>query len=203
MVAYILTVLAIVVGTTVVADAKPLLERVDRVKDRIIAQDLAGSMTLLSDILADLKDLQQAQLSAYFPDEFETFTQQDSPYHLGDDIGQSQSIQILLSKQYRDKQENTIDVNLVFSDPSIAEFQGVIDNPDLLESLENTSIMTFQQTYQALVKYFPDDKYYECNIIINKDTLLNIVANGIENKDVVTNFCAKIKLDKIDSKLRT
>jgi len=156
------------------------------------------SIILLNTILTELNEKQQAQLSSFFPEAFSNYTLKKNPYHLGDDLTQTQSLQVLSTKQFISSNDETVDVNLVFDDPSIKEFIRIIETPSLVSNLENTQVVTFANKYKGLEKYFDIEKYYECNIILNNQTLLNIVANGVEDRSFINEFLEQVNLEKID-----
>jgi hypothetical protein len=179
-------------------DHQSFLEDLDLIKLDIKKNKLPAAIAALNELIGKLKDNQQRIIGKCFPDNFEGYqaTQEDS--QLDNLFINQDNYGVLFSRHYSKHNAGTIDVNLVFSDPSIKEYINLINNPNLINNIENTRIVVIKDNYKALEKFSLEEKYYERNIIVNKELLINVVANGQYNKELLDNYIEAIKLENLD-----
>jgi len=174
-----------------------IIRNLDHAKDYILKNEYPSAISKLLLSLNALKENQKKMVSTFFPKIFGGFkivssTLPTSGEYLGD------SVNIIFSQRLVNAQGHSIDTNVLFADPSIEEYQRIIDNAKIQKSLDEIEIVTLKNKYYALKKSIKDSNYYELNIVINKETLLNIIANGTDQDELINNFCNQIDLNKLD-----
>ena len=180
-----------------------LLVRLDHAKSMIQSENYTESQRILHGILNQLRDERKAAFSKFFPkenarssiglDEVSHHTHSLDP--LSDD-----SLDILFSAQYSDTkndQQYSVDINMVRNDPEIDEIAMVIQKPALIETLDTVAIVKINDRYIGVEEYYPEEKYHEINLILGEKVLLNIVANGIVDRQHLLKFCDQIQLDDL------
>jgi hypothetical protein len=177
------------------------------IKDlHLIQQDIFDSRytaaILALNVLTDrLREQQKKEVALFFPDEFSGFKIWEYSIRLGDFTSQNDNFGVLFSRRYKNNEDHIVDINVVFSDPSIEEYLNIIKKPYLVDNLDNTKVIKVNNHFDALEKYSEDEKYYEQNIIVNRELLLNIVANGIEDKSLIETFTSLIKMEELSNYL--
>jgi len=135
-----------------------------------------------------LKELQKIQLNDFFPSKFGAFSQQSwqDPSTVTDIHGGNYGV--VLNRAYRNEEGNALDVNVVSSDASISEYISIVKNPRILQTLENVSLIKVLEKYDALAKKDDDGQFVEVNLILNRDLLINIIVNGVEDPKIIQKF---------------
>jgi hypothetical protein len=167
------------------------------IKQDIAEKNYSTAIYALNELSSRLRDHQKKKIEKYFPSEFEGYAvwkpsfQYDVSASYPDDYG------LLFSKKYRNFDGYTIDVNVVYSDPAIEEYINIVKNPSLIDSIENIKVIKIGR-YNALEKYSEEERYCERNIIINDALLLNIIANGLEDKSVIERYTKQVNLEGLE-----
>jgi hypothetical protein len=91
---------------------------------------------------------------------------------------------------------------MVRNDPEIDEIAMVIQKPTFIEALDTVAIVTIQDNYAGIEEYYSEEKYHEINVVLGEKVLLNIVANGIVDRQHLLKFCDQIKLDNLVRELK-
>jgi hypothetical protein len=178
------------------------LSELDLIKKDVSEQKYTAAIFAINILGERLREQQKKEIESYVPNEFQDFKVWDQNIKLGDFISQNDNFGVLFSRRYKNSNDHIIDINIVFSDPSIKEYLNIIKKPDLVDNiLENTKVIKVNNKYDALEKYSAEEKYYERNIVVNRELLLNIVANGIENTEVIDTFTSLIKIEELSNKL--
>ena len=185
-----------------------LLVRLDHAKSMIQEENYREGQRIIQGVLSQLRDEQKARFSAFFPEaEVQSSTGLDEASHhthTFDLLGDEQ-LDILFSAQYtvaQDDESYTVDINMVRNDPEIDEIQVVIQKPELLESLDTVSAVQIQERFTGVEEYYSEEKYHEINLVLEEKVLLNIVANGIVDRQHLLKFCDQIKLENLVRELK-
>ncbi len=173
-------------------------EELDVIKQDIRESRYSSALSALDLLIEKIRTNQRSVIEKYFPAEFNGFEIWDYSMRLGEFASQEDNYGVLFSRRYKNSQDHVIDINVVFSDPSILEYVNLIKNPKLVNRLENTEIAKIKNKYYALEKYSEEEMYCEKNIVVNNDLLLNVVANGIRDKAVIDVFISLIQIEKIE-----
>ncbi|MFC1752160.1 hypothetical protein ACFL96_02020, partial [Thermoproteota archaeon] len=160
-----------------------IIDSINLAQNHIQTNKMASAILLLTDVITSLKKQQQDIIGNFFPKEFNNYNLTEIITPLEGAVEQPINFGVLFQRRYINPSGNTIDINLVFSDPSIEAYLNLINQPELVENLENIKVIKIKNQYNALEKYSEEENYCEQNIILNQDILLNIVANGIKNKE--------------------
>lgn len=156
---------------------------------------------LIQELSLKIKIEQQAQIEQIFPTtigNYKTNEKKITEFDIN-----TPSYGVLLTKSYKNnKSNNEFNINIIYSDPSIEEYINIINNPSLIEEIENTKIITIQNQFNSIEKISLNEEFYEYNIIINNNTLLNIIFSDLKNKDIIQSFFKSVDLSKIKTILK-
>jgi hypothetical protein len=175
-------------------------KELDTIKNDISEMNYTTAILALNNFISKLRDNQKKNIEKFFPMEFETFMVWEPNLNFELNMTYTDDFGALFSRRYRNNEGHSIDVNVVYSDPAIEEYNNIVKNPLLIDTIENIEIILIG-TYNALEKFSLEEKYYEQNIIVNNDVLINIIANGIEDKNTINDFVSKINLYGLDQYL--
>jgi hypothetical protein len=185
-----------------------LLVRLDHAKSMIQEENYTEAQRIVHGVLSQLQDERKAIYAAFFPKQEQTASMgldEASHHSHGLDLLSDDSLDILFSAQYtseHDGQQYTIDINMVRNDPEIDEIAMVIQKPMLIDALDTVAIVTIQDKYTGVEEYYSEEKYHEINMVLGEKVLLNIVANGIVDRQHLLKFCDQIKLDNLVRELK-
>ncbi|MBD98194.1 hypothetical protein CL648_05290 [bacterium] len=180
-----------------------LLVRLDHAKSMIQSEDYTESQRILHGVLTQLRDERKAVFSQFFPKgNAASATGLDDVSHHAHSLDplSDDSLDILFSAQYSDTNNDhqySVDINMVRNDPEIDEIAMVIQKPSLIETLDTVAIVKIQDRYTGVEEYYSEEKYHEINLILEEKVLLNIVANGIVDRQHLLKFCDQIQLDDL------
>ena len=155
----------------------------------------------MTEILAEIKDKRQTKISKLFPEKFnsfDTFTENNDSYFSSSELDYG----VLFTRIYKNKENNRIQVNVVFEDPSVQEYIRTINDPQRVKNLGNAKVITLQEKYKALEKFFEEDAYLERNIVLNQTLLVNIITTGVADTTLLDDFINTIKLNELTSYLQ-
>lgn len=179
-----------------------IVRSIDSTRELIISNQYPLAISKLISSLNLLKEDQKKLISSFFPKSFGSFKLVSSKLpssgeYLGD------SVNIIFAERFINSQGYSMDVNVLFLDPSINEYVGIINNLSKVSKSggQRLEVVTIKKKYSALKKSIPDSNYYELNIVVNKDTLLNIITNGSDQPELINNFCNQIDINKLDKYL--
>lgn len=178
-----------------------ILGSIDQVRQLVVSNNLSQAINVVSVLLTDLQNEHKKALSGYFPLSFGEFTFEDVSESTVHDVFGNEEFGVLFARQYVNTRNHTIDVSVVFSDPSIKEYLRIVKKPQLAKELYNAEVIKVKGTYMALEKFFPADRFCERTIIIDKELLLNIVANGVSSKEDMDALIDHIDFNGLDSYL--
>ncbi|MFT5170866.1 MAG: hypothetical protein ACI9BD_000636 [Candidatus Marinamargulisbacteria bacterium] len=184
------------------AEAIQILPELRFVQSEIEDKRFSSAIYALNELIDKLRLEQSRMIEVLFPGEIGQFRVVDSGPGFSVQDFQSSSFGVVFSRRYQNKDHHTIDVNVVFSDPSIEEYVNIVKDERLIDGLENTSIVKLKDKIFALEKYSSDENYGERNIVVNPELMVNVVANGIEDRAVLETFCGSIQLDKLEVLLK-
>ena len=179
-------------------------EDVDKINGQLFEKKYSEAIYLLKNLIADLRQQQRHKINAFFPKSFESFSETNDKGSLGSFVSQTEHFGVLFSKRYK-RQENpndTIEINVVFDDPSIGEYINVIKNPKYVEGFDNTKVVKIRNKYNALETFSEEEGYFERNILVNEQLLLNVLATGLVEKDSIDKFCDGIDILQLEGYLK-
>ena len=184
--------------------------KLDLAKNALKAKKYSQALLYVQEVTEELRLVQKKMVTAFFPAQIEGFIyEEDANYQIGTFENQTADSDILFSRQYIKNTEthtSSIDGNVVFSDPSIQEYIALVNKPELLQNLQDdslqTSIIKVNEVYAALEKISEDEKYYERNIVVNENTLLNVIGHDLESSEALDLFCQKINIVGLDNFLK-
>ena len=158
------------------------------------------STQLIQELSLKIKLEQQTQVEKIFPKEIGNYKINEKKI-TEFDINTA-SYGVLFTKSYKNNTNNEFNINIIYSDPSIEEYINIINNPSLIEEIENAKIITIQNQFNSIEKVSLNEEFYEYNIIINSNTLLNIIFSNLQNKDIIQSFFNSVDLSKIKTTLK-
>ena len=175
----------------------PFYKELNSVDKYLYTDQYQNAIYELTTLISKIKNMQTEQIEQFFPKEFNGFfeTSDNSDYDAFNN--QSDNYGTLYSKQYQNENGHTIDLSVIYSDPSISEYINIIRKPTLIDNFENTTIVKVNDQFNAIEKYVEENMYLERNIVINKDLLIVIIANGVEEKAVVNDLFGQINLTEL------
>jgi hypothetical protein len=173
-----------------------------RIQDDVEGNRFSDAIIELKSMIQVLQNRQKKVIETFFPNEIGTFFESGHQPQLGSIIPQSENFGVLFFRRYENKAKSTIDVNVVYSDSSIEEYVNIIKNSRLVRSLDNTEVIKVNKQFSTLEKYVPEENYSERNIIVHRDLLVNVVANGITNNMTVEALCKEINFSGLSDFLK-
>lgn len=176
-------------------------KEITQISNELNAQNLNTSIQLLTELLAEIKDKRQSKISELFPEKFnsfEIFTESNDSYFSSSELDYG----VLFTRMYKNKENNRIQVNVVFEDSSVQEYIRTINDPKRVKNLGNAKVITLQEKYKALEKFFEEDAYLERNIVLNEALLVNIITTGVADTAVLDAFINTIKLNELTNYLQ-
>jgi hypothetical protein len=163
------------------------------------------ALLYLREVVNDLQTKQKNIIKTFFPKIIADFSFEESAiYQMSSFEEQTTGSGVLISRHYisNNEERGSIDLLVVFSDPAIAEYINIINNPHLLKNLEEetlqTKIIKIKDKYNAIEKSAADENYYERNIVVNENTLLNLIGQDIPSKNILDSFCDDIDIKGLD-----
>lgn len=181
-------------------DFSPLLNQIDEALER---DRYSSALIYLKDMMDKIEEKQERVIDQFFPTLFTSYARvkrvNDSSYAGlgGDGFG------VLYEKSFKNKRGHAIDVNVVFLDNSIREYVRIIGNPSLVKGIENASVMTIQDRYRALRKDAQEQRFYELNIVVNSDILVNVIGVGMGTIKPIERFSEEIDFNGLQGYLKT
>ncbi len=116
----------------------------------------------------------------------------------GDAPDHSDRFGVVYSRRYTNHAGGSIEVTLVYNDPSIDEYVQIIQNTGKSQIFfERSKRIKIKDTYPALEKNNLDEKYVELNILLRSNLLMNVVAVGNTEKSGLDGFLNPINLQAI------
>lgn len=154
------------------------LYQADLIRESLRKEQYSDAISQTQKLLGELKSARQQRISTFFPKTFADYRievgAQNGGYfaHVGDEFG------VIWIRHYAGKNDHKVDVNVVFQDPSIQDYARTMASPALVKSLPNTKLVTLEGGQKALQKSNDQEGYYEMNIVLSKDILINILSTG-------------------------
>ena len=182
------------------ATKNAMTDTVQQLQHQLDGNQLSAALTTLKNLSSQIRENQRVIIDTYFPPQFEGFSSTSS-FGPQADNGSSTSFGMVYSKHYQNGQRQSIDVNVVFSDGTVAEYANLINSPHMMKGFDNASVVKLGP-YSALEKFSPSDRYLERNIVLNGDLLVNVIANGISSKDSVNTLCRLIDFAALEKYLK-
>ena len=176
-------------------------KEIKQISNALNEYNLNTSIHLLTELLTEIKDKRKSEISKMFPEKFnafELFIENNDSYFSDSELDYG----VLFSRIYKNKENNRIQVNVVFEDPSVQEYSRTINDPKRVKNLGNATVITLQNKYKALEKIFKEDAYLERNIILNQTLLVNIITSGFSDTNVLDEFIDEIKLSQLNEYLQ-
>ena len=149
-------------------------------------QKYASAALALNQLLKQIKELDHDLLHTFFPEKTSHFQQADieipesiysDPNLFGVVYKNRYYSQAYLNKETEELQ--TIDINIIFSDPSINEYWETLNGKYKFKNIQRIKV---NNIYSALEKYSKDSRFCEWNILLNSEIMINIIGNGISEK---------------------
>lgn len=174
-------------------------KQLDTAKELISKERYPLAIATLSKLIGQLKDQQKQSLKRYFPTSFQTFKAESLNFQ-----GQSGADleSVIFSRHYEDAGDAaTIDVNLVFLDPSIREYLNLIKNPQLMDHMENTRVIKLKNGISAIEKNAEQEGYFEVSAVLDETAMVNIMMNKVDKADTRKAFIDALNLEGLKTYL--
>jgi len=156
------------------------------------------SIDLLNQLTDKVKLQQKEDIDAFFPVTFEGLSSRSSSKRdIGDEFD-APLYGVAYTKKYSNEHSHSLEFNVVFSDESIKDFLEIVQNPNLAQGMQDTSIVSVQQ-YKALETVSEDKMYFEQNIILNPELMMTVVGIGIVDHTLIDAFLKQVKLAKLEA----
>ena len=123
-------------------------KEIKQISNELNAENLNTSIQLLTELLADIKDKRQSKISTLFPEKFNTFAtyvENNDSYFSSSELDYG----VLFTRIYKNKENNRIQVNVVFEDPSVQEYIRTINDPKRVKNLGNAKVIILQEKYKS------------------------------------------------------
>jgi hypothetical protein len=169
----------------------------DLIRDDIRKEKYSVAIDHIQELLSELKQVRQQQLSAFFPKSVGEYRMASSAQSQGYFSNYGDEFGVIWSRHYVGKSDRKIDINLVFQDPSIKEYAATVSNPVIVNALPNTKLIILDGGFKALQKYTEEDQFYEVNIVLSKEILINVLTVGITSSQDLKNLLNSIDLQSI------
>ena len=179
----------------------PFKETLTRIDRELQDNRYSTAIYSLSALIGAVREKQREALKTFLPEKFETYKIKRSGSYSSNEFSPTE-YGVLFNQYYENPSQHSIQIHIIFSDPSIREYANLAKNPDLLKGLDTTSLVRLLDKYSAIQKVSGDGTYIEQNIIINDELLINIVANGHKDEAVLERFSPLIKLEELEKYLK-
>lgn len=179
------------------------LNEVKSINALIEEEQYSGALSALNRLEKMLRFYQSDRLAEFLPKEFQGFTimeEEESEYESV--IPSNGDIGLLLARHYKNLEDHFIDINIVYADASIADFVSIIKNPIIIDNDEQTRIIKVQNEFPAIEKYLDNKLFYERNIVLDDDVMVNIISKGL-SQEALNEFCDKVDLKNIKTHLKS
>ena len=137
----------------------------------------------------------QDQIRVCFPNSFQSLkTVQTSNISQGEfekvDFG------VVFTQQYKDKFGKKLEVNIVDAEQSAQDYKDLISNPNLIEGLDNSSLISYE-SFKAIQTVDLNAKHYEQNILLSDTIVMTVVVIGVDDVSYLREFVNEISFDKL------
>ncbi|RAP33926.1 hypothetical protein DID80_07755, partial [Candidatus Marinamargulisbacteria bacterium SCGC AAA071-K20] len=130
--------------------ADPLEVKPHEFKDHILKinnelqySNYSNAMAYIQSLYNKVKEKLETDIDRYFPNTFRGYKIRRSQYQSGE--FEERSYGVIFAKSFKDKRGRTIDVNVIYADDSIHEYERLIENPNLVNGIENVNIITLNK----------------------------------------------------------
>lgn len=144
---------------------------------------------------------QKLIISNFFPDKILDFKTKKNSFSDTNFNEELDSFGVLFSKTYTNILGETINIHVIFSDPSIDEYATIANNPKILNTLNTITLIKTNGLYPSLEKYSESEQFYERNIIVNEELLINIIGQEIKSKEKIDEFCRQLLIVELEEYL--
>ena len=167
----------------------------NELRNKTYSQALASIQTLYHTVKSKL----ESDINIFFPSTFRNYKTSKSEQLTSE--FEERSYGVIFVKSYKDKRGRTIDVNVIYADESIHEYERLIDSPNLVKGIDNVQIVNLYDKYKAIQKSSVEQSFYEFNIVVNRDLLINIIGVGMSDIEVIHTFSKTINIAAIENYL--
>ena len=178
-----------------------LLTDIDGIKEELTAKRLNQTLQLLSSLTSKIKTIQTNYILSFFPDTFLSYTL-TIPNKSNEGLIPEDASLFTISYRSTENPNQIIDINIIVSDDSIQEYLHIINHPELLPELINTTLITLRNGgYKTLEKYRESEQFCERNIVINSELMINVIFYNLDSKQDIDNFLDQINIKKLEAYL--
>ena len=155
-------------------------------------QDFKQAQILLSKIQEKIFHDFQDQIRVCFPKIYESLKFiENSKISQGEfekvDFG------VVFTQKYRDDDGRSLEVNIVDAEQSAQDYRDLIETPNLIDGLENSSLIDYG-TFKAIQTSDLNAKHFEQNILLSDTVVMTVVMIGISEEDYLKNFINQISI---------
>tara|TARA_Y200000002_G_C22555193_1_gene609990 strand:+ start:336 stop:1004 length:669 start_codon:yes stop_codon:yes gene_type:complete len=166
-----------------------------KLTDLLIIKQFKEAQVVLSKIQEKIFNDFQDQIQICFPNSFQSLKAvQVSKISQGEfekvDFG------VVFTKQYKDKFGRKLEVNIVDAEQSAQDYKDLIENPNLIEGLENSSLISYE-SFKAIQTVDLNAKHYEQNILLSDTIIMTVVVIGVDDVSYLREFVNEISFDKL------
>jgi hypothetical protein len=185
----------------------PIKEQPHEFKEHVLKIDnelqhfnYSNGMAYIQSLYNKVKEKLETDIDRYFPNTFRGYNTRRSQFQSGE--FEERSYGVIFAKSFKDKRGRTIDVNVIYADDSIHEYERLIENPNLVNGIENVNIITLNKKYKAIQKSSEEQNFFEENIVVNRDLLINIIGVGMSDIEVIDTFSKTINISALEKYLK-
>lgn len=177
-----------------------LLDSLNLIKADLLQHHHGTALETLRTLESGISNAQSLIVSRFFPETFSNFIsthEDETPLESEDSYG------VVFINRYEVTTSNQqIEVTVVNNDPAIREYVEIIKQPRLAKKLEFASIITLEDNYQAIEKFNSELMIAERNIVLNRDTMVNILVRGKNCMEIMSSFTTQIQLKALEAYLQ-
>jgi hypothetical protein len=160
----------------------------------------AESLELTQKIQEKIQIQHHDIIASYFPKTFKKWKIKKKRRNLENEFGNS-DYGIIFTQRYSNPKGHSIEINIVNAEASIKDYQDLIKNPNLLQGMNNTSLVN-NNGYTAIETIYEETNHHEHNIILKNNILMTLIAIGIKNKKTLNNFVKTIDMNGLETYLQ-
>lgn len=168
-----------------------ILRDLDIAKNEFLTGNIDSVISQLNSVSDRLTRMQRDRIGVFFPTEFQDFLYEDKESSFGQDLPGRDNYGVVFSRYFQNPEGQTIDVSVVYQDDAILEYSRIINNAFLVKKIPNASVRDVS-VYEGLEEYSEDSRYYELNLVVSRELMINVVVNGVSDLDEILMFVGSI-----------
>ena len=165
-------------------------------KESLLNEEYINSNELLIKILGKVKSNQSQKLKQFFPKDYKNLRVISDKTYASEQAFEgfeSSHSGVVFSRNFMDDKNRRLEINVLFSDDSIRDYLEIIQRPNLVQGMENTSVVSIQN-FKGLVTISEDKTYFDLKLILNNELMVTAVSVGMTDHALIYELLNQIAL---------